>query len=184
MLSGGEKVRLSLCKILYNKPNFLILDEPTNHLDLIGKEQLERILSSYKGTILFVSHDRYFTNKIATRLIIFDEKGATNFYGNYEEWMKKQPNMTNTEKKQEKNLKKTKEIQNEKKNLKERIQLEKQINRYETKKQELTKELYKEENFSDYQKMNELKRKVEEITNQLTALEEEWFQQTDIENEK
>ena len=60
MLSGGEKVRLALCKIFEKKPNFLILDEPTNHMDIIGKETLEDILKDYKGTVIFVSHDRYF----------------------------------------------------------------------------------------------------------------------------
>ncbi|MDE5539794.1 MAG: ATP-binding cassette domain-containing protein, partial [Bacilli bacterium] len=70
-LSGGEKVRLELCKIIIQNPNFLILDEPTNHLDILGKEKLESLLASYGGTIMFVSHDRYFIDKIADSLLVF-----------------------------------------------------------------------------------------------------------------
>ena len=73
MLSGGEKVRLALCKMFYTKPNFLILDEPTNHMDILGKESLEKMLQSYEGTVLFVSHDRYFIQQIATAVIRIGE---------------------------------------------------------------------------------------------------------------
>lgn len=63
MLSGGEKVRLALCKILKTRPNVLVLDEPTNHMDIVGKETLESMLKDYKGTLIFVSHDRYFVKR-------------------------------------------------------------------------------------------------------------------------
>ena len=66
-LSGGEKVRLALCKMLQTKPNLLILDEPTNHMDIVGKEALEQMLREYEGTVLFVPHDRYFISRIANR---------------------------------------------------------------------------------------------------------------------
>ena len=85
-LSGGELVRLSLCKILERKPNVLILDEPTNHLDITSKETLENLLLSYTETIIFVSHDRYFTNKIATKLLIFEPGEAKVFEGTYHEY--------------------------------------------------------------------------------------------------
>lgn len=85
-LSGGECVRLELCKIFERKPNLLILDEPTNHMDITSKETLESLLSGYEGTVIFVSHDRYFVNKIATKLLVFDEKGATYFDGNFAEF--------------------------------------------------------------------------------------------------
>ncbi|MBQ3588933.1 MAG: ABC-F family ATP-binding cassette domain-containing protein, partial [Clostridia bacterium] len=88
-LSGGEKVRLALCKILQRKPNFLILDEPTNHMDMIGKDSLEKMLESFEGSILFVSHDRYFFNKIASSLIVFDESGATHLDLTYDEYVAK-----------------------------------------------------------------------------------------------
>lgn len=79
MLSGGEKVRLALCKLLKRRPNFLILDEPTNHMDIVGKETLEKMLKNYEGTILFVSHDRYFIKEISNKLLVF-ENGYTKFY--------------------------------------------------------------------------------------------------------
>ena len=86
-LSGGEKVRLELCRIFYTKPNFLILDEPTNHMDLAGKEALEKMLTSYEGTVLFVSHDRYFINQVATGILEFGESDVQ-FYGmNYAQYL-------------------------------------------------------------------------------------------------
>jgi ATP-binding cassette subfamily F protein 3 len=89
MLSGGEKVRLALCKILKRRPNVLILDEPTNHMDIVGKETLESMLKDYKGTLIFVSHDRYFVKKVADRLLVFED-GTTNLYQfGYEEYQEK-----------------------------------------------------------------------------------------------
>lgn len=82
MLSGGEKVRLQLCKILKKGPNLLILDEPTNHMDIIGKESLELLLKEYTGTIIFVSHDRFFVNKIADTLLIFTKYQVKQFKRN------------------------------------------------------------------------------------------------------
>lgn len=175
VLSGGEKVRLSLCILLYAKPNFLILDEPTNHLDLIGKEQLEKILSSYKGTILFVSHDRYFTNKLATSLIVFDKEGAEYYPYTYQEYKEKQnKNEEIVELKTETNKKNLKTKQEEKSEKKELIKIEKEITKLEMKKQELNKELYNEENFTDYKKMSELQIELEQIIAQLAQLEKEW----------
>ena len=81
-----EKVRLKLCKILKKGPNLLILDEPTNHMDIIGKESLELLLKEYNGTILFVSHDRFFVNKIADSLLIFNNESVQFFDGKYEEY--------------------------------------------------------------------------------------------------
>lgn len=89
MLSGGEKVRLALCKILKRRPNVLVLDEPTNHMDIIGKETLESMLQEYKGTLIFVSHDRYFVKKVADRLLVFED-GTTHLYQfGYEEYQEK-----------------------------------------------------------------------------------------------
>ena len=85
-LSGGEMVRFELCKIFQTKPNLLILDEPPNHMDITSKETLENLLLGYQGTIIFVSHDRYFTNKMATKLLIFDKNDATVFDGTYSEY--------------------------------------------------------------------------------------------------
>ena len=86
-LSGGEKVRLELCRIFYTKPNFLILDEPTNHMDLAGKEALEKMLTSYEGTVLFVSHDRYFINQVATGILEFGESDVQFYEMNYAQYL-------------------------------------------------------------------------------------------------
>jgi ATP-binding cassette subfamily F protein 3 len=96
-LSGGERGRVSLAKLMLSKANFLILDEPTNHLDMVSKEILERAVSNYTGTVLYVSHDRYFINKTATRILELKGKALTVYRGNYDYYMEKcaQPNPTN-----------------------------------------------------------------------------------------
>ncbi|MDO5293648.1 MAG: ABC-F family ATP-binding cassette domain-containing protein [bacterium] len=95
-LSGGEKVRLALCKLFKRQPNLLILDEPTNHMDLVGKEALEKILKSYTGTVLFVSHDRYFIREIATEILSFEQNQVTYYKMGYDEYMEKRGNAKDT----------------------------------------------------------------------------------------
>lgn len=182
VLSGGEKVRLQLCKILYDKPNFLILDEPTNHMDLVGKERLESILKEYKGTVLFVSHDRYFVKKIATSLIVFNENNATYYPYTYEEYLEKQKNMVTSKEETLKEKKKTKivpkqNLQEEKKNLKK---LEKEIEKLELKKKELNQELEKPLVYQDYEKAREIQKELESIDVSLHDLEQEWERIMDL----
>jgi ATP-binding cassette subfamily F protein 3 len=88
-LSGGERGRLSLAKLMLSEANFLILDEPTNHLDMVSKEILEKALSQYTGTVLYVSHDRYFINKTATRILDLEGECFTNYIGNYDYYLEK-----------------------------------------------------------------------------------------------
>ena len=88
-LSGGEKGRLSLAKLMLSNANFIILDEPTNHLDIASKEILEDALNSYTGTVLYVSHDRYFINRTATRIIELCGKEFFNYMGNYDYYLEK-----------------------------------------------------------------------------------------------
>lgn len=88
-LSGGEKVRLALCKMFKHRPNLLILDEPTNHMDLVGKEALETMLKNYTGTVLFVSHDRYFIKEIATGMLDFKEDKTVFYDCGYEEYLER-----------------------------------------------------------------------------------------------
>ncbi|MCM1284259.1 MAG: ABC-F family ATP-binding cassette domain-containing protein [Muribaculaceae bacterium] len=89
MLSGGEKVRLALCKILKRRPNVLVLDEPTNHMDIVGKETLESMLTDFTGTLIFVSHDRYFVKKVATRLLVFEDGTTHQYQFGYDEYQEK-----------------------------------------------------------------------------------------------
>ena len=88
-LSGGEKARLQLAKLMLEKNNLLILDEPTNHLDITSKQVLEEALKNYEGTILFVSHDRYFINKIANKVLDITDNGHNIYLGNYDYYWKK-----------------------------------------------------------------------------------------------
>lgn len=86
-LSGGEKVRLALCKMFQTKPNLLILDEPTNHMDIMGKQALEQMLQNFQGTVLFVSHDRYFISQVATGILEFNVETVKQYDCCYEEYL-------------------------------------------------------------------------------------------------
>jgi ATP-binding cassette subfamily F protein 3 len=88
-LSGGERSRVALAKLMLLQANFLLLDEPTNHLDLLSKEMLEVALDDYPGTLFFISHDRYFLNRIATRVLELNEQGLTSYLGNYDDYQEK-----------------------------------------------------------------------------------------------
>ncbi|PWK09598.1 ABC-F family ATP-binding cassette domain-containing protein [Tumebacillus permanentifrigoris] len=88
-LSGGERSRVALAKLMLQNANFLILDEPTNHLDLLSKEVLENALDNYPGTLLFISHDRYFVNRLATRVVELSEDGVASYLGNYDDFVEK-----------------------------------------------------------------------------------------------
>ncbi len=178
MLSGGERVRLALCKIFKKRPNFLILDEPTNHMDIASKEALEEMLKGYEGTLLFVSHDRYFIKEISNSLLNFSG-GEVEFYRfGYGEYLDKQKNQKPT-------VVETFEKQKEKKTyttpLKEKARKEKAIKKCEEKiaklEEELSliaSELLKEENLSDYVKLGELNQKQAEFEEELTSAMEEW----------
>ena len=93
-LSGGERGRVSLAKLMLSEANFLILDEPTNHLDITSKEILEEALNNYEGTVLYVSHDRYFINKTATRILELTNQKLVNYIGNYDYYLEKKEELT------------------------------------------------------------------------------------------
>ena len=183
VLSGGEKVRLQLCKILYNKPNLLLLDEPTNHMDIIGKEHLEDILVEYPGTIIFVSHDRYFVNKIADSLLIFEDGKVEYFPYSYEEYEKKVKENTslevkNIEKKESK--KNVVKVANNFNDLKRELKIvEKDIIKNETLLKKYNAELAKEENYSDYFKAKMLADNINSLNDVLEVLNKRWEEITD-----
>ena len=179
VLSGGEKVRLKLCEILKKGANLLLLDEPTNHMDIIGKESLEDMLKNYKGTLLFVSHDRYFVNKVADSLLIFKENGDVQFFeGTYDEYVKassgyeeEKAEITHKEKK-----KNNEYFANKEKN-KMRMRLnrvEKDISEIENNIDEIHAEMLKEEGYSDYIKLTEFQKRLEEKDRELEKLMAEW----------
>ena len=93
-LSGGERGRVSLAKLMLSESNFLILDEPTNHLDITSKEILESAINGYTGTVLYVSHDRYFINKTASRILELSNKTFTNYLGNYDYYLEKKQELS------------------------------------------------------------------------------------------
>ena len=85
-LSGGEKVRLKLFELMQQNTNLLIMDEPTNHIDITTKEVLENALKEFGGTILFISHDRYFINELAKKILYIEDRGITEYIGNYDDY--------------------------------------------------------------------------------------------------
>ena len=181
MLSGGEKVRLSLCKIFKAKPNFLVLDEPTNHMDIIGKEVLEEMLLNYNGTVLFVSHDRYFVKKIATKILNFND-GATEFYKfGYEDFLnfKSKEAVAETVTIQKATFPKKSFTTP----LKEKSRLEKgiskceiKISELESKIEEINGQLSRDDVISDYIKLTELQNELallqDELENEYSHWEE------------
>ena len=179
MLSGGERVRLALCKLFRKSPNLLILDEPTNHMDIISKETLEDILLSYNGTLIFVSHDRYFVKKLADRLITFEKDEAVVHDFGYDEYMLRQPKETDADTpviKTEKKEKKTyttplKEKQKREKALKK---AEEKINELEARLDELKHEQQLPENLADYQKLSELQEQIDACEMELLEQMEIW----------
>ena len=176
LLSGGEKVRLGLCKILKKSPNLLLLDEPTNHLDIIGKESLEELLSSYEGTLLFVSHDRYFINKIADSLLIFEKDKITYFKGTYESYLERkklkleEPNVK-IEKDKNTSIIKTKPKNNNNSLIKK---IEREIDQKEKKKKEIEMLMLDENIYNDYKKMNELQKELNNLDKELEEKMLKW----------
>ena len=180
MLSGGERVRLALCKLFKTRPNVLILDEPTNHMDIISKETLEDMLAEYTGTLVFVSHDRYFVKKLAQKLIVFQDGGATFFDGGYDEYLLK-----TAAPKEEKVVAREEKAKPQKKAyttpLKEKQKRERAIKKAEEKialLEELIAGLKTEqalpENQTDYLKLQEIQGEVDEAEEKLLDAMAEW----------
>ena len=172
-LSGGEKSRLRLCMLMGADINFLILDEPTNHLDIASREWMEDALSDYEQTLLFVSHDRYFIEKFATRIWALADGKITDFrggYGDYCKWRERQEVFAQTER----NTTRKKAVKKESSPNKERAsaKLEREIAKLEEKAAEL--ERLCEEYSADYQKLMELDAQKKALDDELMLLYEKW----------
>ena len=173
-LSGGEKVRVSLCKILYKKPNVLILDEPTNHLDIISKDTIEKMLTSYKGTIIMVSHDRYLIKNVCNKLLVMEQGIGTLYNYGYQEYLDK--TKINNVKKDFKVEKK--KISNKKVDTfdvnKEIKRVEKEIFELEERLSNLNNELLKEEVYMDINKANLIKLEIDIVSKDIEKKTLEW----------
>ncbi len=188
-LSGGERGRVSLAKLMLSEANFLILDEPTNHLDITSKEILEGALVNYTGTVLYVSHDRYFINKTATRILDLTSQTLVNYIGNYDYYLEKKDIMTglikpgaeaSPETSEEVSgikldWKAQKEEQSRiRKRQNELKKTEEEIHRLETRDGEIDELLVREEIFTDVPKLLELNQEKETISKRLEELYELW----------
>jgi ATP-binding cassette subfamily F protein 3 len=192
-LSGGEKARLALAKLMMQKANFLILDEPTNHLDLDAKEILENALIDYPGTLLFVSHDRYFLNRIATRMAELENGQITNYLGDYDYYIEKKNEMFQREQ-LELQEKGQASIDNEHSSDKRNYELDKEAKKLERQRTRRIEEIEgkiesseeilaeKEEElchpsvFSDHEKAQTLQREIDQTKAEIERLMEEWEQ--------
>lgn len=173
VLSGGEKVRLQLCKILRKSPNLLILDEPTNHLDIYSKEKLESLLTEYNGTVLFVSHDRYFINKVADSLLVFENDEVIYFNGKYDEYINQKTNVViKKDKVKEKNS--SKKESKPKTTFAIMKKLERDIDKKESKRKELETKLFDKEIYTNITKVNEINDMIESLTKEIDKLYDEW----------
>ena len=180
-LSGGERIRLKLSMLLYEDINLLILDEPTNHLDIDSIETLEEALEEFKGTIFFISHDRYFINKIGERIIVIEDNKFKSYLGNYDFYKEIQDRVKLE--KEINDLQKEKVIKKEKKKkeIDEVKKRENEIKKLEIKIQKLEKELEGIEltmsNLElNYEELNELFSKKEELSEELEKVMEEWIE--------
>ena len=192
-LSGGEKARLMLTKLAMRHDNFLILDEPTNHLDIESKEVLEKALLNFNGTVLFVSHDRYFINKVATEVIEISPEGSTLYLGNYDYYVEKKQeqemlaqaaaakeNPVSAEQPKQpsagmQNYKQSKERQRQERKLRRAVDnLENQVGALEDQKAAIEQQMTDPEVFNDVAKMQNLQKQLEKVTTDLSAAEDEW----------
>lgn len=187
-LSGGEKGRVSLAKLMLSKSNLLILDEPTNHLDMDSKEMLEEALNEYDGTLLYVSHDRYFVNRTANMILELSDGHLTKYLGNYDDYIakKEQLSAANVASIQESvvdsnataaklDFKEQKRIEAEKRKLQNKIsKIEEEIEKLEEKKAKIQDEFLKPENMTNSAKLNELTAEQNEIDSKLEDLYSQW----------
>ena len=183
-LSGGERARVAILKLILSKANFLLLDEPTNHLDIDSKEVLEEALSNYTGTIFTISHDRYFLNTVVDKILVLDENGITEYLGNYDDYLSRTEGMqseeaivqTSKESKEKVNdyqLQKQKKAQ-ERKRKNQLSKCEDMIAQLEVEIEELNVLMSDEAVASDYEKLSEITSTLEEKQAELENQYELW----------
>ncbi len=183
-LSGGERARVALLILILQKPNFLILDEPTNHLDIASREVLEKALDGFDGTLLCVSHDRYFVNRIASKIMSFDGEHIRTLDGNYDTYVEKIKNapvsetQTKEKKPNEYMLRKERE-RNERKRASRIEKLETELAENEKMREALSLELSSPETAADYEKVMELTSEIEKLTLRAEEIETEWLELTE-----
>lgn len=182
-LSGGERGRLSLLKIMLKGANFLVLDEPTNHLDIDSKEILEDALLKYEGTVLSISHDRYFLNKTVDKIFEMTESGINTFLGNYDYYLEKTTEVETDDEdyksRTEIEREKREEREKRKKNKalrKENEKIEKEISTLEEKLSTIDSKLADSNTYSDYQLASDLSIERESLANTLEELYEKWME--------
>ena len=184
-LSGGEKCRINLLKLMLSKANFLLLDEPTNHLDIVSREALEEAILDYDGTILLISHDRYFLNKVINKIYELKENEITPYLGNYSYYIEKKKRPTRYEELEETqgktktqiNLdkKKKREIEKEKREREKRFKsLEKEISTKEDLLTELNEQLCLEEVYSNPTESERVNKEIASLEKEIESLYEEW----------
>lgn len=180
-LSGGELARLVLTKLLLNQVNLLIMDEPTNHLDIISREALEKALFDYDGTMFMVSHDRYFINKLADRILYLTPNGIIDYAGNYDDYINGRQELVEEVKADRTvsegylDYKEKKRLESQKRKIYNRYEkVEKLIEENDLKIDELTKECEDPKIASNYVKLTELTNSIEEIRTQQDELMAEW----------
>lgn len=188
-LSGGEKSRVALIKLMMSKSNLLLMDEPTNHLDIDSKEVLEDALLNYDGTLLVISHDRYFLNKVANKILDLSRDGIAEYLGNYSYYLEKKnapvydedddnAEKTRTQIKAEKKKEKDKKLFE--KRQKEAIKvIEKSISEHENKIHELEKEMCDPSVYSDHEKSHHIHQKTMKLKDELELLYDEWVRLTE-----
>lgn len=174
LLSGGEKGRVVLTGILLKQANLLILDEPTNHLDIASKEVLEDALNQFEGTIFFISHDRYFINKVATRVVELTSNKAISYEGNYDTYLNNKQLAKPVKKENTDYLDMKQQNALYRKHQNKIKKIETNISTLETQIKSLNEQLHSEEVLNDYQKYNQANDEIAALEEQLNTLMEEW----------
>ena len=184
-LSGGERARVAILKLILSNSNFLLLDEPTNHLDIDSKEVLEEALLNYEGTLFTISHDRYFLNTVIDKILVLDENGITEYLGNYDYYIEKKKQaqemsiVATTEEKTKTQLKDEKRKEREQREIEKKARvkrqnIEKEIEEVELKIEELDVLMCQEEVYSNPEKAKEVSQNKSDLEDRLSQLYEEW----------